>query len=637
MDPVFSREALGKVSLLQRQRHITAQVFTQRDIPVNHDQIPRYEMLKDWPHLSSVIDKIPLYQAELDIGILIGSNCPTALQPLEVVPTSGYGPFAVRYLHGWTVNGPVHVKVSSNGVSCHRLLVSNVQHVTDCITVESVRKFFELDFFRKTNLGSVPEERGLSFEDRRFVKRCQDTIEFKDGHFQLPMPFRDPNVSLPNNKKQAVSRAEWQRRKMKSSEDYRQQYTAFMDKLFDKGYAYKVPEAISSPSIANTALKATGDKADEKYDSTVGNTIRHNFYVDDCLKSCADVPTAVKLVKDLISATGEGGFRLTKFVSNSIDILKALPTEDCLIESDKFDLDMENLMTRALGMLWDLKEDSFKFSIALKENPLTRRGLLSTISSLYDPLGLLSPIILPAKKLLQELCQVESLDWDERIPDDLAERWQHWIQGLHLLGSFQYQGALNQVVLIQQQYFTIFIATQKGSLCFVANRVRVIRDYSQPEQWRYVSSNDNPADVASRGISVHQLLQYDEWFHGPSFIASDCLFSQEYVYADCDDGESEHVSAVTTSEECHGFTRLIEYYSSWSRLQKAVSIFQQLKSILRGKRKGYATTDAERAIIMYVQQKAFGDEVKALSKELSVSKSSPIYKLDPFLILKMAY
>ncbi|XP_066979387.1 uncharacterized protein [Macrobrachium rosenbergii] len=165
---------------------------------------------------------------------------------------------------------------------------------------------------------------------------------------------------------------------------------------------------------------------------------------------------------------------------------------------------------------------------------------------------------------------------------------------------------------------------------FVANRVRVIRDYSQPEQWRYVSSNDNPADVASRGISVHQLLQYDKWFHCPSFIASDCLFSQEYVYADCD-GESEHVSAVTTSEECHGFTRLIEYYSSWSRLQKAVSIFQQLKSILRGKRKGYATTDAERAIIMYVQQKAFGDEVKALSRELSVSKSSPIYKLDPFL------
>ncbi|XP_064121737.1 uncharacterized protein LOC135226222 [Macrobrachium nipponense] len=94
---------------------------------------------------------------------------------------------------------------------------------------------------------------------------------------------------------------------------------------------------------------------------------------------------------------------------------------------------MESLMTRALGILWDLKKDSFKFSIELKDNPFTRRGLLSTISSLYDPLGLLSPIILPAKKMLHELCQVESLDWDERISDEPAERWQHWIQGLHLL------------------------------------------------------------------------------------------------------------------------------------------------------------------------------------------------------------
>ncbi|XP_068240026.1 uncharacterized protein [Palaemon carinicauda] len=426
-----------------------------------------------------------------------------------------------------------------------RLLVSDVQHVNDSITVESIRKYFELDFSER-DLGSVPDERGLSFEDTKFVKRCQDDIEFRDGHFQLPMPFRDPNVNLPNNKKQAVSRAKCQRRKMKNSEDYRQQYKAFMNKLFEKGYAYKIPDdevnkipfwylphhavfhpkkgkirvvfdcsakfegvslndillhgpnltnsltgvlirfrqevyafigdieamffqikippenqdyvrflwwpngdinrpleefrmdvhifrAISSPSIANTTLKATADKADEKYDSTVGNTIRHNFSVDDCLKSCADVPTAVKLVKDLVSATGEGGFRLTKFVSNSSDVLKAFPAEDCLVESDKFNLDMESLMTKALGMLWDLKEDSLKVSIELKDNPFTRRGLLSTISSLYDPLGLLSPIILPAKKLLQELCQVESLDWDERIPDELAERWQHWIQGLHLL------------------------------------------------------------------------------------------------------------------------------------------------------------------------------------------------------------
>ncbi|XP_068242327.1 uncharacterized protein [Palaemon carinicauda] len=355
--------------------------------------------------------------------------------------------------------------------------------------------------------------------------------------------------------------------------------------------------AISSPSIANTALKATADKADEKYDSTVGNTIRHNFYVDDCLKSCADVPTAVKLVKDLVSATGEGGFRLTKFVSNSSDVLEALPAEDCSVESDKFNLDMESLMTRALGMSWDLKEDSFKFSIELKDNPFTRRGLLSTISSLYDPLGLLSPIIFPAKKLLQELSQVESLDWDERIPDEPAGRWQHWIQGLHLLEQLSIPrcfkssgfgnvtgsslvlfsdastvgyGVAPYVVLhdgnqvqsnpvmgksrvspkkvvniprleltaatvsvkvaqhiLKELEFTVgkvvyytdsttvlhyIHSNNKRFPVFVTNIVRVIRDYSQPQQWRYVNSSDNPADVASRGISVHQFCSMTNGF-----------------------------------------------------------------------------------------------------------------------------
>ncbi len=75
--------------------------------------------------------------------------------------------------------------------------------------------------------------------------------------------------------------------------------------------------AISSPSIANYALKDTANTADTKYDAIVGHTIRRNFYVDDCLKSCPDVPTAVKLVKELVSATAEGGFRVTS-VSKSI-------------------------------------------------------------------------------------------------------------------------------------------------------------------------------------------------------------------------------------------------------------------------------------------------------------------------------
>ncbi|XP_068224528.1 uncharacterized protein, partial [Palaemon carinicauda] len=569
-----------------------------------------------------------------------------ALQPLEVVPTSGYGPFAVRYLHGWTVNGPVHVKVSSNGVSCHRLLVSDVQHVTDCITVESIRKYFELDFSER-DLGSVPDERGLSFEDTRFVKRCQDDIEFKDGHFQLPMPFRDRNVNLPNNKKQAVSRAKWQRRKMKNSEDYGQQYTAFMDKLFEKGYAYKIPDdevnkipvwylphhAVFHPKKGK--IRVVFDCSAKFEGVSLNDVLLQGPNLTNSLTG-----VLIRFRQEVYAFIGdiEAMFFQIKIPPENQDYVRflwwpnALPAEDCSVESDKFNLDMESLMTRALGMLWNLKEDSFKFSIELKDNPFTRRGLLSTISSLYDPLGLLSPIILPAKKLLQELCQVESLDWDERIPDEPAERWQHWIQGLHLLEQLSIPRCFKSSGFGNVTGSSLVLFSDASTVGYGVAAYLVLHDGNQVQSNLVMGkSRVSPKKVVT--IPRLELTAATVSVKVAQHILKELEFTvgKEYVCTDCVDDKSEHVSAVTISEEPHGFTRLIEYFSSWSRLQKAVSVFQQLKSILSGKRKGCVTTDAERAIIMYVQREVFGDEVKALSRELSVGKSSPIYKLDPFL------
>lgn len=69
--------------------------------------------------------------------------------------------------------------------------------------------------------------------------------------------------------------------------------------------------------------------------------------------------------------------------------------------------------------------DKFLFKVALKDKPNTRRGILSLSSSVYDPLGFVAPIILPAKKLLQELCK-QKLGWDDPISDDDGERWEKW-------------------------------------------------------------------------------------------------------------------------------------------------------------------------------------------------------------------
>ena len=53
------------------------------------------------------------------------------------------------------------------------------------------------------------------------------------------------------------------------------------------------------------------------------------------------------------------------------------------------------------------------------------RGVLSTIASVYDPLGFLAPLVLRAKKILQEVCH-KGISWDEPLPEELRPRWEQW-------------------------------------------------------------------------------------------------------------------------------------------------------------------------------------------------------------------
>ena len=53
---------------------------------------------------------------------------------------------------------------------------------------------------------------------------------------------------------------------------------------------------------------------------------------------------------------------------------------------------------------------------------------------------------------------------------------------------------------------------------FVANRVQQIRDNTDVQQWCYVPTRENPADVASRGFSAARVYSWSCWFQGPSFL-----------------------------------------------------------------------------------------------------------------------
>ena len=61
----------------------------------------------------------------------------------------------------------------------------------------------------------------------------------------------------------------------------------------------------------------------------------------------------------------------------------------------------------------------------MQDKPLSRRGILSTVSSVFYPLGLVSPFILVGKQILQELCR-DGVGWDDEVADKLRPKWEKW-------------------------------------------------------------------------------------------------------------------------------------------------------------------------------------------------------------------
>ena len=157
--------------------------------------------------------------------------------------------------------------------------------------------------------------------------------------------------------------------------------------------------------------------------------VKNNFYMDDFLKSLGDEESLIKLSLSLISCLKNCGFRLTKWISNSDTVLKNLPPSELSSKYVNLDLNSQ-LIERALGMTWNVSEDCFVFKPCLKNNVCTKRGILSLVASVFDPLGILTPAILEAKLIIQALW-AGNIGWDDEIPVCLAKRWNDWCDRLN--------------------------------------------------------------------------------------------------------------------------------------------------------------------------------------------------------------
>lgn len=189
--------------------------------------------------------------------------------------------------------------------------------------------------------------------------------------------------------------------------------------------------ATDSPCSANSILLRTADDNEESFDPSTIDTLRHNFYVGDLLKFVPAPENAITLMKQLIELCAKGGFNLTRFVSNNRKVWSAIPQAKRADPSLDFSLD-ELLVDRALGVRWHIESDTFGFKVLELGKTNTMRGVLPTICSVFDPLNLAAPVMLPAKQIMQDLWRMKRV-WDQPVEGEVLQRWLQWKDNLPLL------------------------------------------------------------------------------------------------------------------------------------------------------------------------------------------------------------
>ena len=191
------------------------------------------------------------YNDNLDVSLLLGLNCARAIKPREIIPGTDDDPYAKRTALGWGIIGMTTPDATGNydGVRVNRIVSREVlftprkichfalkTHTREILTLAQVNHLFELDF-NEPRLA----DQALSHKDRTFLSKVSKSIHQRcDGHYEMPLPFKQESVALPGNKQVALNRLS-RLRKLRTDSKYRKDYLAFMSNLIECGHAERVP------------------------------------------------------------------------------------------------------------------------------------------------------------------------------------------------------------------------------------------------------------------------------------------------------------------------------------------------------------------------------------------------------------
>lgn len=344
----------------------------------------------------------------------------------------------------------------------------------------------------------------------------------------------------------------------------------------------------SAPFLANRVLKQLAQDEGVNFPLAM-SVLEEDVYVDNLLFGAEDSVLLQQTRDQLNWLLMAGGFRPRKWASNNSRLLLDIPESDHGLATDKQLTKDANF--KILGVTWCPRSDSFKVNTRISPVAAFTKSFLLMLARIFDPFGLVAPVTITAKILMQALW-LQKVDWDEPLTDDLLRRClQYQTQLLNLNGIaiprwtgqgneshrielHGYANASNSAyaaviylrvesILGQIQVSLLYSKTKVAplkvqsvprlELCaavllvraiefveksmklhqvptycwtdssvvlaflksvpvrwktFVANRVSEIQTRLPNASWRHVLSTSNPADCASRGITVKELTSH---------------------------------------------------------------------------------------------------------------------------------
>ncbi|XP_059223865.1 uncharacterized protein LOC131997242 [Stomoxys calcitrans] len=211
---------------------------------------------------------------------------------------------------------------------------------------------------------------------------------------------------------------------MVNGESQRYQHVLWRKEMEEEIKEYQLTTVtFGTASAPFLAVRTLIQIAKECEDAEVKRIIEEDFYMDDLLTGADSIEECLQLQQKISRQLERYGFHLRKWCSNSEQVIKSSKADK---EFDIIDID-ENTNVKTLGLQWKPNEDYFRFKISEYSSEVTTKRLaLSYLAKIFDPHGLLTPVIITAKIFIQSLWLL-NISWDDTLTEELEKTWKQFV------------------------------------------------------------------------------------------------------------------------------------------------------------------------------------------------------------------